>query len=306
MSNSILIPDTLSLYQSTDTTQRIVLLLEYQGSGFCGSQYQPQQVTIQSELQKALEKLHIPASAVSFAGRTDSGVSAKGHVAHFDTPVTALNSIPNLPKALNAVLPATISIRDFAVTGRQFNSRKDSSVKWYRYTVYNAPTRSVWAALLPSLHFSNTLSVELMNEAAQQLLGSSDFSSFKDSGSVTDNKVCNIQYIAVRQDGYFLNFDVAADRFLYKMVRNIMGQLLEIGQPRKKLSPQYILDVLKAKDRRQSAATAPPDGLTLMAIHYKPPFNFFTQDALVQELDKMINPMNLEFQSHENLFRKAS
>lgn len=284
---------------------RVALLVEYCGQFFHGSQFQPHNPTVQGEIQGALSKLHLKTSAVSFAGRTDASVNAYGQVGHFDIAEGDLSNIPNLTKALNAVLPETISIRDTYISaGRQFNSRRDAQCKWYRYVIHNAATRSVWAERRSSLHYARPLDAHRMAQAAKLLTGTHDFKSFKDSGAKVVNDICAIQYADVHRDGDFIIFDVAADRFLYKMVRNLIGQLMVIGNVENPLPPETILQVLAERDRRKAAKTARPEGLTLMAVLYKSPFNFFEKDVYVQQLKNILKPM--ESLQNENLFRKAS
>ncbi len=292
--------------EEQDSTSRVALLVEYCGKDFHGSQFQPNLPTVQSELQSALSKLGLTTSAVSFAGRTDAGVNAYGQVAHFDLPAGALRNIPNLAAALNARLLNTVSIRDFQLNAHpNFHSRREAQCKWYRYRIYNNRQRS---ALMGNdcAHYPQFLDVERMNQAAQHLLGSHFFTSFKDSSSPETNDLCTIWHIQAQQDGDFINFDVAANRFLYKMVRNIAGQLLLIGNTENSLSPESILQVLAGRDRTKAASPARPEGLSLMAVVYPSPFNYFESDSRVRQLTQLLKSTQMESPHNENLFRKAS
>jgi len=291
--------------EEKDSTIRVALLVEYCGLFFHGSQFQPDKVTVQRAIQEGLKQLNLETSAVSFAGRTDAGVNAQGQVAHFDVEQTSLANIADLGKALNAVLPDSVSIRGVHLdTGRQFNSRREAEAKWYRYVIYNAPMRSVWANRGASIHVPKALGAERMAEAARLILGSHDFKSFKDTDTHVTDDICNIFHAKVARDGDFIIFDVAADRFLYKMVRNLIGQLMAIGNVENPLPPETILQVLAERNRSKAAATARPEGLTLMAVQYKSPFNFFEKDVYVQQFKNILKPM--ESLQNENLFRKAS
>lgn len=292
--------------EESDSSTRIALLVEYCGRNFFGSQFQPTRPTIQSELQEALRKLGLKTSAVTFAGRTDSGVNASGQVAHFDIAPEALRNIQDLPAALNSKLPGAIAIKAAQLgVSPKFHSRREAQYKWYRYRIYNSRTRS--ALMGPhAAHYPKALDANLMNQAAQLLLGSHDFKSFKDSDTPVTDDICNIQYIHVAKDGDFINFDVAANRFLYKMVRNMVGQLLLIGNVEAPQSPTSILEVLAQRDRRSAAATARPEGLCLMAIVYPTPFNYFELDSRVQQLNHLLKLNQMESLQNENLFRKAS
>lgn len=291
--------------EEKDSTIRVALLVEYCGIFFHGSQFQPDKQTVQQAIQDGLKQLHLKPSAVSFAGRTDAGVNAHGQVAHFDVEEASLANIQDLGKALNAVLPDSIAIRGIHLnTGRQFNSRREAEAKWYRYRIYNTSLRSVWANRSCAIHVPKGLDAERMAETARLILGSRDFKSFKDSDTQVTDDICNIFHAEVARDGDFIIFDVAADRFLYKMVRNLVGQLMAIGSVENPLPPETILQVLAERNRSKAAATARPEGLTLMAVLYKSPFNFFEKDVYVQQLKTILKPM--ESLQNENLFRKAS
>jgi len=291
--------------EENDKLIRVALLVEYCGRFFYGSQFQPSKPTIQQAVQEALNQLHLQTSAVSFAGRTDAGVSAHGQVGHFDVIEGSLVNVQNLVKALNALLPETISVRAAHInTGQAFNSRRDAHCKWYRYVVHNGATRSVWANRVATVYHSKPLDETRMAQAAQLLLGMHDFKSFKDSDTAVTNDICHILHAKVSREGDCIIFDIAADRFLYKMVRNLVGQLMAIGHTENPLPPETILQVLAEKDRRKAAATARPEGLSLMAVLYKSPFNFFEKDVYVQQLKNILKPM--ESLQNENLFRKAS
>jgi tRNA pseudouridine38-40 synthase len=292
--------------EESDSSIRIALLVEYCGRFYHGSQFQPNLNTVQSSLQDALQNLNLECSAVSFAGRTDAGVNAQGQVAHFDIPRNALINVQNLAAALNAQLPDSIAIRDcYLNASDKFHSRREAQHKWYRYRIYNGRNRS---ALMGSdcVYYARKLDTDRMEQAAKLLLGTHNFKSFKDSNSPLTNDICTIRHIQVTRENDFINFDVAADRFLYKMVRNIAGQLLFIGSSEISQSPDSILDVLAEQDRSKAAFTARPEGLSLMAIVYPSPFNYFESDFRVRQLAQLLKSNQMESLQNENLFRKAS
>lgn len=291
--------------EENDPSIRVALLVEYCGLKFRGSQFQPNQPTVQFAVQDALNQLNLKTSAVSFASRTDAGVHALGQVAHFDILQDDLSNIPNLASALNAVLPENVAIRGVHQDiGRSFHSRRDACAKWYRYKIYNSPNRSVWAMQNASSQQRSALDADLMNQAASLLLGEHEFTSFKDLGSNVVNDFCHILHTKVVRDGEFIILDIAANRFLYKMVRNIVGQLMLIGKANKPQPVESILQVLSERDRRKASQSAAAEGLTLMAIHYTAPFNLFEKDVHVQQFKNILKPM--ESLQNENLFRKAS
>lgn len=297
-------PKPLSPEEST----RVALLVEYCGKDFHGSQFQPNRPTVQQALQDALAKLNLQTSAVSFAGRTDAGVNAQGQVAHVDIVPAGLAKVPDLAAALNAMLPASVSVRAAHLdTGAHFNSRRDATHKWYRYVIYNHDYRSAWAAQTGATHVRTPLNADLMRQAARLLLGTHDFKSFQDSDTEITETHCDIRHADVTKDGDFVILDIVANRFLYKMVRNLAGQLMAIGSAEMPQPPEHILNVLAARDRRQAAATAKPEGLTLMAIQYPAPFDFFADDRNVRQLSNSLKHPKMEsLQNDENLLRKAS
>lgn len=295
--------------QHVENNQRVVLLLEYNGSPYSGSQFQSQGdrvlPTIQSEIEKALRRLNLQTSAVHLSGRTDAGVNARGQVAHFDLRSDeGLKNIPFLASSLNAVLPDSISVKA-AVSGvsREFNSQRDATHRWYRYTVYNYKTRSAMAPA-DSAWESKPLDVELMNRAAGMILGTHNFKAFRCSDSETPGDICTVYHSAVRREGNLVIFDIVANRFLYKMVRNLMGLLLMIGKRQTSLTPESIVEILESLDRNfVSWPTAKPEGLSLMAVQYPKGLNVFETDEHVQTLKQLLK---MESMQDENLFRKAS
>lgn len=284
---------------SPEEPVRVALLVEYCGSGFHGSQFQPGLPTVQSAMEAALASLNLKTSAVSFAGRTDAGVHARGQVAHFDVTAGALERLPNPVKSLNAMLPPTVAVRRVHPdAGMDFNSRREALAKWYRYVIHNSPERSAWAGL-DAATVLKPLDAELMNQAAGLLLGTHNFESFKCPDTAVTDNVCTVYHSQVQRDGERIVFDIVADRFLYKMVRNLTGQLMAIGQAG--LKPEVIREVMNRRDRKAAATTAPAEGLTMMAVRYREPHNFFHTDQYVQTLTTLMESMH-----NENLFRKAS
>lgn len=299
---------TLNPAKETPDLMRVALLVEYNGARFAGSQFQPSRPTVQSTIQEALAALNLQTSAVTFAGRTDAGVHARGQVAHFEMARDGLKNIPSLREALNAKLMAHgIGIRDVRQdVGFKFHSRHRAELKWYRYQVLNTPQNSVWAPA-DSVWMARPLDVERMNQAAQAMLGRHNFNSFKCPDTLVVDDICDVRLTRVSRQGEMVIFDVVANRFLYKMVRNLMGELLEIGKAQRPV--EHIHYLLEAR-QRVSGITGKPEGLSLMAILYQPEYRFFERDYYVQQLKGMIeNPQHaMESKNNElqNLFRKAS
>lgn len=292
-------PVDSSLYNE-DQIQRVVLLLEYLGKNYHGSQMQPEHATIQSELMAVLTQLNLPYWSLALSGRNDAGVNAYGQVAHFNLPqdCPATQDTNKLLTSLNALLPSDISIKRIKTNAPlTFHSRRSATHKWYRYRVLNTPQPSAW---LPAdaIWLKRPLNVAKMNEAAQYIKGCHNFKSFKCTDTAVIRDVCDIVYARVYQDGNFVIFDVVSDRFLYKMVRNLTGLLLDIGNDEKNLAPDTIIKVLNEQDRTVASATAKAKGLSMMAVAYPAPYNYFRDEALVQTLSTLVpkesNPTALQ------------
>ena len=242
----------------------IKLVLEYDGTCYAGWQRQPDQPTIQEAVERAIRQVSQATVSVIGAGRTDSGVHARGQVASFRTDQDWPES--NWMRALNAVLPKDIVVRSATGMDDRFHAQHDARGKLYTYRILYRPARPtidrafVW-------HIYNQLDESAMQQAAATLIGSQDFSSFE--GSLTDNKnpICHLQRLAViRHDDQIL-IEAYADRFLKHMVRAIVGTVVEVGLGKR--TPDSLADVLRARDRSAAGQTAPPHGLCLMRVDYE-------------------------------------
>lgn len=297
-------------------TERVALLVEYHGQPYAGSQFQSHKEevipTVQSTLENALRQLNLTVSAVHFSGRTDAGVNARGQVAHFDIlQPDGLKNIPRLAASLNAVLPETVSVKAVALNvNHQFHSQLSATHRWYRYTILNHPERS---ALAPrdSVWIKSPLDTERMNQAASELVGTHNFKNVKCLDSDTTNDICHISHASVRKEGNLVIFDIVANRFLYKMVRNLMGLLINIGRANdlnrdinRSYAPGTVLTAIAQEDRaRSSWETAKAEGLSLMAVLYPEAINYFQTDEYVQILEQLLL---MESMQDENLYRQAS
>ena len=242
--------------------------VEYDGTDFQGFQIQVRARTVQGELEKAIGRITQKQVRVIGAGRTDAGVHAIGQVIAFDTSWRHSDQI--LHRALNAVLPADIAIRHLTTTYSTFHPRFDAKWRQYRYTILSQPVRSpLWART--AYHVADTLDVEAMAEASQLLVGKHDFAAF---GKPTQGKST---FRHVFQTGWsvecpksvygrLLVFEITANAFLYRMVRNIVGTLVRVGQG--KLPPEAVATLLESKDRAASGPPVPPCGLCLAHIQY--------------------------------------
>jgi tRNA pseudouridine38-40 synthase len=241
----------------------VKLVLEYDGTSYAGWQRQPDQLTIQEAIERAIHQVSQAAVSVIGAGRTDSGVHARGQVASFRTAC-------NWPafkwtRAINAVLPKDIAVRSSALVDDRFHAQHDARGKLYTYRILHRPARPtidrafVW-------HIYKSLDDAAMQQAAATLIGSQDFSSFEGSLTDNDNPICHLQRLAILRQDDQIFIEAYADRFLKHMVRAIVGTVVEVGLGKR--TPGSLPDVLRARDRSAAGRTAPPHGLYLMRVDY--------------------------------------
>ncbi|NRQ43858.1 tRNA pseudouridine(38-40) synthase TruA [Rheinheimera sp. YQF-2] len=246
---------------------RIALGIEYDGSAFYGWQRQREVNSVQQELEIALASVANQPVELSCAGRTDAGVHATGQVVHFDT--SAVRDSKAWIMGTNTRLPDAIAVRWAQPVADDFHARFSATARRYRYIIYNHKYRP--AILRAGLsHYHQTLDIELMQQAAPLLLGEQDFSSFRAMQCQSKTPFRNIHHLTIERRGDFIVLDIKANAFLHHMVRNITGSLLEVGM--KNRPPEWIGEVLAAKDRSLAAATAKPGGLYLVDVDYPAQF----------------------------------
>lgn len=257
---------------------RYSLQVQYIGKNYAGSQIQFENgeeiatPTIQGELEKAFCKLKIGKITENtnrqfktvFSGRTDRGVNAMGQVIHFDTdePIVASKFVYQL----NEVLPNDISVSDLQLVNPDFHAQKSAIYRYYRYVFVNRKYKNAFDGDLMRVKFD--VDIERMNKSLSYLLGEHDFSSFKSSGTLNPSTVCIIEKAEAHSLGDRVMIDIVGNRFLYNMVRTIVGTLLEIEGHG--LAPEHMKEVLEACDRTKAGQTVSPYGLTLMKVMYAP------------------------------------
>lgn len=242
---------------------RYVLVLEYKGTNFSGSQKQKSDKrTVQGELEKALSTLTKQYTKTIFSGRTDAGVHARGQVVHFDSEINFLN--PKILYSLNCILPNDMSVRKIMPAENDFHSQKSATARFYRYRIIARKQRSAFDE--DCLYIKNIPDIEKINNALEFLIGEHDFSSFKKSGSGNPAKVCTMYIAKCFHKGDEILIDLVANRFLYGMVRTIVGTLLLMD--RKSLCPESLKEILDSRDRTKAGPAASPSGLTLMKVIY--------------------------------------
>lgn len=251
------------------------LLIEYDGTAFAGWQVQADARTVQGEVERALAvALRQPVGVVG-AGRTDAGVHARGQVAHavLASPTSRLDDAGDAPDlrrlthSLRGLLPADVALRDTEWAPDGFHARYSATARRYRYHVTTRPAalERAWRLHLPAVP-----DWDAMNDAAARLVGRRDFTSLCRTQSETINRVCHVTRAAwvpdAAGDGAAWRFEMEADRFLHGMVRTTVGTLLEVGRGRR--TPDDLMRVLDAADRRAAGPAAPPHGLVLHAVTY--------------------------------------
>lgn len=244
-------------------SRNIKLVIEYDGTNYCGWQVQPNGPTIQSEIEKALREITGERVRIHGAGRTDAGVHARGQVASFMTG----SQLPpqRLLNALNAVLAPDIAIITVEEAPASFHARYSAKSKRYRYVIVQ---RSVRSALERNraFHIPEPLDYIAMADAGSMLVGTKDLSSFGCNAGRDDNPVRTVMGITVKKQEEMLVIEMEAVSFLYKMARSIAGTLIEVG--RGKLTPADFKRILHARDRGSASPTAPAHGLYLVKVSY--------------------------------------
>lgn len=253
---------------------RIALGVEYDGSRFFGWQYQPHARSVQEDLEAALSKVANHPVRVVCAGRTDSGVHATGQVIHFDSDSDRTERSWLLGCSVN--LPDDISLSWAKPMAGDFHARFKAESRQYRYVIFNRDTR--FSLLNRKVTWvRQSLHVEKMQAAAQDLIGQHDFSSFRAIACQAKHPVRTIHSINLHRYAEFIYLDIVANAFLHHMVRNIAGVLISIGKEDKPVS--WVSDLLEARDRRVGGVTAPADGLYLVAVNY--PQRYAVPDQVV-------------------------
>ncbi|MCQ2790309.1 MAG: tRNA pseudouridine(38-40) synthase TruA [bacterium] len=258
------------IWQPDGIKRRYKLVISYIGNDFSGSQIQAvsettnglEPRTVQSELEKVFCTLTNRKIKTIFSGRTDAGVHSKGQVVHFD--ILGELDVRRFENALNGNLPNDISVSKLELTDKTFHAQKSALARFYRYKITNRPQRNVWDG--HSLLVRKPLDVERMNKCLEFLIGEHDFSAFKSSQTNNPAKICNMYKAHCVASNDFIYFDFVADRFLYNMIRTIIGTILWIEN--NNFDPTKMLEILNSKDRTKAGATISPDGLVLMKVIY--------------------------------------
>jgi len=242
--------------------KRYFIYLSYNGEKYCGWQIQPNGISVQETIEKALATLLRTPTPIVGAGRTDAGVHARMMAAHFDHENNL--DLPLLSNKLNSILPKDIAIHQIIEVKPDAHARFDATSRLYRYYITTEKD--------PFLHhlkykIHGSLDLDAMNTCANVLFEYEDFTSFSKLHTDVKTNNCNIMQAEWKQSGNDYIFTIKADRFLRNMVRSIVGTLLEAG--RGKLNTDGMRHIIEAKDRCTAGISVPGHALFLEEIEYE-------------------------------------
>lgn len=250
----------------SDESRNYKLHISYDGTNYCGWQVQPNGISIQEVIQEKMAIILRQEVSIIASGRTDAGVHALGQVAnfHFHEPI----DLYRFHGSINGLLPSDIRINSVTEVPLDFHAQYSPKGKTYHYHLHLDRVQNPFRRLY-SLHVRENIDLQALKEAAHFFVGTHDFTSFANEahlGSASRDPVRTLRRLDVidQEEGVRLEFE--ADGFLYKMVRNIVGTLLDIGAG--KLAKEDLKMILDAKDRRQAGKAAPPHGLFLVHVDY--------------------------------------
>jgi|DewCreStandDraft_4_1066084.scaffolds.fasta_scaffold00022_221 tRNA pseudouridine38-40 synthase len=242
----------------------LILKLEYDGTNYAGWQIQPNAKTIQEELEHAIKKIvGFPLKTVG-AGRTDAGVHAKGQVVSIPLSIDFPVPIQKIPQAFNSNLPSDIKVKSAVTLPYSFNARFDALAREYSYTLLLKD--SVFLKRF-ALVIKYDLDLALLEESAKLFIGKNNFTTFSKLNEETKHHFCNVMISEWQKIGEdILQYRIKADRFLYGMVRALVGAMIDVARGKRKIDD--IKKALKNKERSQASPLVQPQGLVLEKVYY--------------------------------------
>ena len=244
--------------------RRIKIIVSYDGTNYCGWQVQKNGNTIQQELESALYRLLKEKVSVIGSGRTDSGVSALGQVAHFDTNNNTIKDT-KFAKALNAQLPDDIRVLSSNIVSNNFHAQHSAKKKTYHYNFYLSDVDIPYFEKIAT-RFSNQVDILELNKIAKEFVGTHDFGAYCSSGSSVTDTVRTIYDCSISQNDKLFTLSITGNGFLYNMVRIIMGTIIDIACGKKNIS--IIKQSFENKKRTLLGKTAKANGLVLYSVCY--------------------------------------
>lgn len=241
--------------------RNIKLTLEYDGSDFVGWQVQPNGRSVQEELEKALRQILQADCTTHAAGRTDSGVHARGQVANFLTPASV--PVLQLQKSLNGVLPGDVKVLQAEEVDEQFHARYSATARQYQYHIIRRPSAVLRKY---SWEVGYLLDVPLLQRSAEGIIGEHDFESYCKAESEIEHHRCIVRTAEWKESDSSLLFEITANRFLHGMVRALVGTMIDVGRGYTSLEQFHA--ILDKKDRRAAGMAAPARGLFLEKVFY--------------------------------------
>jgi tRNA pseudouridine38-40 synthase len=243
--------------------RNLLLEIEYDGTKYAGWQIQKNATSIQGVLEEKFSLILGEKIKVTASGRTDAGVHAKAQIANFKT--ISILSVHKVLKAINALLPKDIAVKKIKEVALDFNSRFAAKAKIYRYYIYNSTIRSAfWYKYAWQVPYK--LDFSLMERELKVIIGRHNFKSFSASSKKERQMTRRIWGVSLKRKAPLIFIDIEGESFLYNMIRNIVGTLIEIG--RGKLPPGSMKEILKARDRKKAGPCAPPRGLFLIRVKF--------------------------------------
>lgn len=242
------------------------LIIAYDGTAYSGWQVQPNATSVQALIQDAIKTITRREVTLIGSGRTDAGVHALGQVAHFFCDLSL--DLFRVIASINGLLPKDIRVLSIEEMPLTFHAQHNAIRKTYRYHLnlesFQNPFRRSY-----SWHVHGAINLDVLKEASQMFIGTHDFTSFANEsykGSAAKDPVRNLQHVNIMPEEGGVYLELTANGFLYKMVRNIVGTLVEIAAG--KLPVKVIPEMFAAKDRRVAGQAAPPHGLFLVQVDY--------------------------------------
>lgn len=244
--------------------RNVRLTVDYIGRDFKGFQRQKNKPTVQGELEKALSILLRDGIKVTGASRTDTGVNARGQVVNFHTSSGV--SPERLVKSLNGLLPAGIAVTGAVDAPNAFHARRSAVWREYEYLIWNKPFPDIFRGGFAA-HVVKPLELGLMVKAAKAVAGEHDFRAFCVASSAGKGCVRNVMAVKLDEpEPGLIRLTIRADSFVHRMVRSLVGTLIDIGL--EQLKPDTVAKMLESKEREMAGRTAPANGLTLTKIGY--------------------------------------